>query len=76
MNMALDTPMVLLLAPLAMLPLVFAIQKAQGYPSLAAVEVDPLSRAVDIGIHLVGAFAIAALIARHSAGVYLKGQSG
>ena len=74
MNMALDTPMVLLLAPLALLPLVFAIQKAQGYPSLAAVEVDLLSRAVDVGIHLVGALAIAALIAALG-GVHLKGQA-
>jgi mxaC protein len=74
MNLALDMPMALVLLPLALLPLVFAVQKAQGYPSLAAIAPDPLSRAVDIGLHVLGALAIAALIAGIG-GLHLKGQS-
>ena len=74
MNLALDIPMVLVLLPLALLPLIFAVQKAQGYPSLVAVAPDPLSRAVDIGLHVLGALAIAALIAGIG-GLHLKGQS-
>ncbi len=74
MNLALDTPLVLALLPLALLPLVFAVQKAQGYPSLAAVVPDPMSRTVDIGLHVLGALSIAALIAAIG-GVHLKGQT-
>ncbi len=74
MNLALDIPMVLVLLPLALLPLIFAVQKAQGYPSLVAVAPDPLSRAIDIGLHVLGALAIAALIAGIG-GLHLKGQS-
>ncbi len=74
MNLALDTPAVLLLLPLALLPLVFAVQRPQGYPSLAAVETDALSRAVDIALHLAGAIAIASLIAGIG-GLHLKGQT-
>ena len=33
---------------------IFAVQKAQGYPSLAAVVPDPLSRTVDIGAARAG----------------------
>ncbi len=74
MNLALDTPMVLVLLPLALLPLIFAVQRSQGYPSLAAIERDPLSRAVDVGLHLLGAVAIGALIAAIG-GVHLTGQT-
>lgn len=74
MNLGFDTPMVLLLLPLALLPMIFAVQRPQGYPSLDAVETDALSRAVDIGLHLSGIIAIAALIAA-LAGVHLKEQT-
>ena len=74
MNLGFDTPMVLLLLPLALLPLIFAVQRPQGYPSLDAVETDGLSRAVDIGLHLSGIIAIAALIAA-LAGIHLKEQT-
>lgn len=74
MNLGFDTPMVLLLLPLALLPLVFAVQRPQGYPSLDAVEADGLSRAVDIGLHLSGLVAVAALVAA-LAGIHLKEQT-
>jgi mxaC protein len=74
MNVAFETPLVLVLLPLALLPLIFAVQRTQGYPSLAAVAPDGLSRAVDIGLHALGALAIGALIAA-IAGVHLKGQT-
>jgi len=74
MNIALSYPWVAALLPLAILPLLFAVQRRQGYPSLAAVEVDPLSRAVDIGLHVIGAAAIIALLAG-LAGIHLKGQT-
>jgi mxaC protein len=74
MNLAFDTPLLMLLLPLALLPLIFALQRSQGYPSLAGVQQDALSRSVDIAIHVLGAIAIGALIAA-IAGVHLKGQS-
>ena len=74
MNLALETPLVLALLPLALLPLIFAVQKSQGYPSLAAVVTDPLSRAIDIGLHVLGMLSIAALILAIG-GLHLKGQT-
>lgn len=74
MNLDVDTPAVLLLLPLALLPLIFSIQRPQGYPSLSAVEPDALSRTVDVGLHLSGSIAVAALIAG-IAGIHLKGQT-
>jgi mxaC protein len=74
MNLGFDTPMVLVLLPLALLPVIFAVQRPQGYPSLDAVESDALSRAVDVGLHFSGLIAIAALVAA-LAGIHLKGQT-
>ncbi len=74
MNLALATPLVLALLPLALLPLLFAVQRRQGYPSLGAAEPDGLSRAVDIGLHVLGAVTIAALLAAVG-GLHLKGQT-
>lgn len=74
MNLGLSTPWVLALLPLAPLPLLFAVQRRQGYPALAALEPDALSRAVDIGLHLLGAVSIAALLAGIG-GLHLKGQT-
>ena len=74
MNLDVDTPSVLLLLPLALLPLLFAIQRRQGYPSLAAAPPDTLSRAVDVFLHLAGAVAIGALVAG-IAGIHLDGQT-
>jgi mxaC protein len=74
MNLAFDTPLLLVLLPLALLPLIFAVQRPQGYPSLDSVEPDALSRAVDVGLHLSGLVAIVALIAA-LAGIHLTGQT-
>jgi mxaC protein len=62
MTFALTAPVALLLLPLALLPLLFVVQASQGYPSLAAVAPDALSRGVDIGLRLLGAIVIASLI--------------
>jgi len=74
MNLGFDTPLVLLLLPLVLLPVIFAIQRAQGYPSLAAVETDTLSRVIDVALHLSGVIALAALITA-LAGIHLDGQT-
>jgi len=74
MNLALSYPWVLALLPLALLPLLFAVQRPQGYPSLAAVAPDAVSRAVDIGLHVLGAVTIAALIIAIG-GPHLRGQT-
>ncbi|PRD41271.1 VWA domain-containing protein [Phyllobacterium phragmitis] len=62
MNFAVDHPAVLLLLPLAFLPFVATVFAASGYPSLTAVPRDRLSFATDIGLHLAGALAIAAIV--------------
>ena len=74
MSIALATPAVLLLLPLALLPLMHVIQRRQDYPSLAFVDVDPLSVAIDVGLRLVGAIVIACLLLG-IAGLQLKGQT-
>jgi mxaC protein len=61
-RLALATPEVLVLVPLALLPLLFVIQRRQGYPSLAEVAADPLSLGVDAGLRLVGALVIVLLL--------------
>jgi mxaC protein len=73
-NLALTQPLVLLLLPLALLPFVFAIQRPQGYPSLAAMAPDGVSRAFDVGLRLIGVTTIAALIIAIG-GPYLRGQT-
>jgi mxaC protein len=62
MNLALATPWVLLLLPLALLPLLLSVQRSQSYPSLGAIDADPLSVTVDWALRITGAIAIAALI--------------
>lgn len=62
MNLALTSPLVLLLLPLALLPFLLSAQRPQGYPSVGAIEADPLSVAVDWSLRLAGAVAIAALV--------------
>lgn len=74
MNLGLSAPAALLLLPLTLLPLLFVMQRRQGYPSLAGVETDPLSLAVDIGLRLAGACAIVFLILGIG-GLQLKGQT-
>jgi len=74
MSLALTAPAVLLLLPLALLPLMYPIQRAQGYPSLAVATSDPLSLAMDVGLRVLGALVIACLLLG-TAGLQLKGQT-
>ena len=74
MNLAVTYPLVLLLLPLAVLPLIATAQDVEGYPSLRAAKADPLSVAVDIALRLLGAIAIAALVLG-LAGLHRLGQS-
>ncbi len=62
MNLALATPTVLVLLPLALLPLLLSPQRAQSYPSIEGIEADPLSVALDWILRIAGAIAITALI--------------
>ncbi|MDQ8697690.1 vWA domain-containing protein [Hyphomicrobium sp. LHD-15] len=62
MNLALSTPWVLLLLPLALLPLLFSSQREQSYPSIGGIEADPLSLAIDWTLRIAGTIAIVALI--------------
>lgn len=62
MNLALTTPWVLVLLPLAMLPLVRSAQRPQGYPSIDGLEADPLSSALNWVLRIAGAVAIASLV--------------
>lgn len=74
MNFAVSHPLVLLLLPLALLPFFITVRDVEGYPSLGPVKTDALSVAVDIGLRVIGALAIAALILG-LAGLYRLGQS-
>ena len=62
MDLALQTPWVLALLPLALLPLLLSAQRAQSYPSIEGIEADPLSVALDWMLRIVGSIAIVALI--------------
>lgn len=62
MNLALSSPVMLYLLPLALLPLAFSAQRAESYPSIEGFEADPLSVALDWLLRLAGVVAIAALI--------------
>jgi mxaC protein len=74
MALALTTPAVLWLAPLALLPFVVRLHVPQAYPSLALLTGDPLSMAIDFGLRLAGAVAILALLLGVG-GLHLAGQT-
>lgn len=74
MNLAVSHPWVLLLLPLALLPLLAAAREADPYPSLRAAKPDPLSQGIDVALRVLGAVAIAALVLG-LAGLHVKGQS-
>lgn len=74
MNLAVTYPYLLLLLPLAALPLIASSQQAEGYPSLGDTKTDTLSALVDFGLRLLGAIAIAGLVLGLS-GLYRLGQS-
>jgi mxaC protein len=73
-NLAVSHPFVLLLLPLAVLPLLATAQDTEGYPSLHAAKSDGLSVAIDLALRLMGAIAIAALVLG-LAGLHRLGQS-
>ncbi len=60
--MMFTNPAMLLLLPLALIPFWFDVLTRQPFPSFEGMEVDNLSRAIEIGLRIVGATAIAALI--------------
>lgn len=74
MNLAITTPLLLLLLPLVLLPLIFPAQKSEGYPSLAVADTDTLSLVVDLLLRVAGAIAIAGLVLGLS-GLHCLGQS-
>lgn len=74
MSLGLATPSALLALPLALLPLLFVVQRRQGYPSLAGMALDALSVGADVTIRLLGAAAIALLVVGIG-GLQLKGQT-
>lgn len=73
MNLAFDHPAVLLLLPLALLPLMTALLAASGFPSLAAVPDDPLSLVIHWALRLAGVVAIASVVLGLS-GLYSREQ--
>lgn len=62
MNLALAEPMILLLLPLALLPMFLSTQRAQSYPSIEGIETDALSGAIDWILRIAGALAITSLL--------------
>lgn len=62
MNLALSTPSVLFLLPLALLPLLVSAQRPQTYPSLDGMEIDLVSLLLDWAMRIAAVIAIAALI--------------
>ncbi len=62
MNLAVSSPALLLLLPLALLPLFRSAQRPQSASSLDGIESDPLSVAIDWTLRIAGAVAITALI--------------
>lgn len=74
MNLALATPWVLALLPLALLPLVLSANRPESYPSIDTVESDPLSTVLNWVLRIAGSLAIAALILGIG-GLHRLGQS-
>jgi mxaC protein len=74
MSLAVTYPLVLLLLPLAALPLIASAQEAEGYPSLDDTKTDTLSALVDLALRLLGSIAIVGLVLGLS-GLYRLGQS-
>ncbi|WP_068884858.1 vWA domain-containing protein [Paramesorhizobium deserti] len=62
MNFTVDTPAVLLLLPLALLPFAATVLSISSYPSLASIPHDRLSLVMDIGLRIAGALAITMII--------------
>lgn len=74
MRLTLANPALLLLLPLAIVPLLWIGQRAQDYPSLDVIGSDWLSTAADWVIRGITSLSIAALILG-LAGLHLRGMS-
>lgn len=61
-DLALTTPSVLFLLPLALLPLVVSGQRSQSYPSIDDIEIDPISIVIDWTLRVAGVIALTSLI--------------
>lgn len=59
---ALDAPLALLLAPLALLPWRARLLRRSGHPRIDALPADPLSRALSIGLRAAGSVAFLGLV--------------
>jgi len=73
MNIALDTPALLLLMPLALLPFFVEATRPQRYPSLSLVEPDQLSTVVACSLKATAALCIVGLLLG-LAGLHLREQ--
>jgi len=68
------TPWVLLLLPLALLPLAVSGQRVTPVPAISAMPADGLSRAIGLGLTLAGMLAVAGLVVG-LAGPYRTGET-
>ncbi|MFV0367969.1 MAG: vWA domain-containing protein [Hyphomicrobiaceae bacterium] len=73
MNLALDTPVLLFLMPLALLPFFVGATRPQPYPSLSIVEPDQLSTVVAWTLKSAAALCIAGLLLG-LAGLHMREQ--
>lgn len=73
MNLALDSPALLLLLPLALLPFIIGVTRPQPYPSLSVVEPDQLSTVVGWILKSAAALCITGLLFG-LAGLHLREQ--
>ena len=73
MNLGLDTPAILLLLPLALLPFFVGPTRPQPYPSLAIVEPDQLSSVLAWALKFAAAICITGLLLG-LAGLHLREQ--
>jgi mxaC protein len=74
MSFGVTTAPLLTLLPLALLPLLMSAQRPDAVPSLDILARDRLSAAIDIGLRLLAALAIAGLV-MGIAGLHVRGES-
>lgn len=74
MSLGVSSPLLLLLLPLSLLPLFLSAQAPDRVPSLDTVARDRLSAAIDWGLRLLTALALAALVLG-IAGLHIRGET-